>query len=84
MQKPSIDYKKFYEDIRTHVEYMVTPEMRAHAYANPNSHDLSFQIMRLLSGYSQALNEINYLRGIPTNKEGLHSTGQLVTRMVYN
>ena len=57
-----MDYKKFYEDISIHVEMMVTPEMRMHACADPVHHDLSFQIFRLLSGYSEALEELNKLR----------------------
>jgi hypothetical protein len=53
-----MDYEKFYEDIQTHVEMLVTPEMRAHAYADANAHGLSFQIFRLLNGYDQALQEL--------------------------
>lgn len=57
-----VDYKKFYEDISIHVEMMVTPEMRMHAYADPVYHDLSFQVFRLLSGYGKALEELQKLR----------------------
>lgn len=53
-----MDYKKFYEDISIHVEMMVTHEMRMHSCADPDNHDLSFQIFRLLSGYSEALEEL--------------------------
>ena len=53
-----MDYKKFYENVQTHIEMLVTPEMRAHACADANAHDLSFQIFRLLNGYDQALQEL--------------------------
>jgi hypothetical protein len=36
--------------------------MRIHACADPVHHDLSFQIFRLLSGYGEALEELNKLR----------------------
>lgn len=63
-----MDYKKFYEDISIHVEMMVTPEMRKHAYAS-TEHELDFQIFRLLSGYGEALEELNKLR--PANIQQL-------------
>jgi hypothetical protein len=53
-----MDYKKVYENIQIHVEMLVTPEMRAHACADANAHDLSFQIFRLLNGYDQALQKL--------------------------
>jgi len=56
-----MDYKKFYENIACHAEMMVTPEMRKHACAS-TEHDLDFQIFRLLSGYSEALEELDKLR----------------------
>ena len=57
------DYKKFYEEISIHVEMMATERMRAHAYADANHHDLSFQILRFLSGYNKALEELEELKG---------------------
>ncbi len=62
-KKESINYKKFYNDIKIHVEMMVDDRMRAYACADANHHELSFQIFRLLSGYSDALDEIEDLKG---------------------
>ena len=56
------DYKRFYESIETHVEMMATERMRAHAFADPKHHDLSFQILRFLSGYNKALEELDELK----------------------
>ena len=57
------DYKKFYEEISIHVEMMATERMRAHAFADDKYHDLSFQILRFLSGYNKALEELEELKG---------------------
>lgn len=57
------DYKKFYEEISIHVEMMATERMRAHAFADAKYHDLSFQILRFLSGYNKALEELEELKG---------------------
>lgn len=56
------DYKRFYESIETHVEMMATERMRAHAFADSKYHDLSFQILRFLSGYEKALEELESLK----------------------
>jgi hypothetical protein len=66
-----IDYVKFYKDIETHVEMLVTPEMRQHAYADAKEHDLSFQIFRLLSGYSACFQESLVFTG-KTSKPSIH------------
>jgi len=52
-----VDYKKFYENIQTHMEVLCTPEMREHACASVE-HDLDFQIYRILVGYAEALEEL--------------------------
>lgn len=52
-----IDYKLFYDNIKFHIDMMVTDEMRKHAYCS-TEHDLDFQIFRLLSGYELALDEL--------------------------
>ncbi len=62
--QPSIDYKQFYENVKIHMEMMVTPEMRHHGYVCTD-HDLDFQIFRLLSGYSKALEE---MQDIPVDR----------------
>lgn len=60
VQTPSeINYKQFYKDIECHIDMMVSPEMRMHACADPVQHDLAFQVFRLLSGYGEALEELN-------------------------
>lgn len=55
------ELQRFYENIKTHVAELVTPDMRKHAFASEN-HDLDFQVFRLLYGYSEALEEIDALR----------------------
>ena len=57
---------RFEHDIEIHVEMLVDEEMRAHAFAD-TSHDLAFQIFRLLGGYRRALEEAASLR--QENKE---------------
>ena len=47
-------YKSFYENVATHVEVLVTEEMRRDAYTS-TEHDLSFQVYRLLVGYEETL-----------------------------
>jgi hypothetical protein len=51
------EYEKFYKDVQIHFEMLCTDEIRAHAYADI-SHDLAFQIFRVLGGYRQALEEL--------------------------
>lgn len=58
----SIDYKRFYESIVTHMDILCTDEIRKHAYCS-KEHDLDFQIFRILTGYDEALNELNKLKG---------------------
>ena len=57
------DYKKIYEEISIHVEIMATERMRTHAFSDAKHHDLSFQILRFLSGYDKALEELEKLKG---------------------
>lgn len=45
------------EQIAIHVEMLLDDEMRRHAYADKNAHDLPFQIFRVLGGYRQAPSE---------------------------
>lgn len=56
MKVTNVDCKQIYANIACHVEMMVTPEIRKHAYAS-EEHDLDFQIFRILSGYSKAIEE---------------------------
>jgi hypothetical protein len=63
-----MDYVKFYNDVKTDIEMMVTDDMRAYAYADI-THDLSFQIFRLLSGYEKALEELKKLPSSLFNNE---------------
>lgn len=51
------DLKLFYDQIRIHVEMLVDERMRAHAYADV-THDLHFQVFRLITGYEEALNQL--------------------------
>ncbi len=55
-QDEAIDYKKFYNDVHIHFEMLCTEEIRAHACADI-SHDLAFQVFRVLGGYLEALEE---------------------------
>ena len=47
----------FQEQVAIHVEMLLDDEMRAHAYAD-KSHELEFQVFRVLGGYREALDEI--------------------------
>lgn len=48
----------FREQIAIHIEMLLDDEMRAHAYAD-KTHELEFQIFRVLGGYREALDAIN-------------------------
>ena len=49
--------------IAVHVEVMATEQMRKHACTgHEGDHDLPFQVFRYLSGYDEALTEIQALR----------------------
>ena len=49
-------YKSFYENAATHVEVLVTEEMREDACTS-TEHDLDFQIYRILTAYDEAITE---------------------------
>jgi hypothetical protein len=55
-QAIKVDYEKFYNDVKIHFEMLCTDEIRAHAYADV-THDLAFQVFRVLGGYGKALEE---------------------------
>ena len=50
-----MDYKKFYENVKTHFEVLCTKDIRQHASAS-EEHDLDFQIYRILVGYQELIN----------------------------
>lgn len=54
------DYKRFFNNIKIHVEMLVDDRMRTHAYAS-TTHDLDFQIFRIITGYDEALDKIDQL-----------------------
>ena len=51
-----MDYKKFFENVQVHFEMLCTERMRKHAFAD-KTHDLDFQVFRVLSGYEKAIDE---------------------------
>jgi len=51
------------KDIETHVSMLATARMKKHAMTgSEGDHDLSFQIFRYLSGYDDALNDLERLQ----------------------
>ena len=51
------------EQVAIHVDMMSTERMRKHACTGPEGdHDLPFQVFRYLSGYDEALGELQVLR----------------------
>lgn len=53
------------ENIACHIEYLVTDEMRVHAYC-PKDYTIDMQVFRLITAYSELLKE--------TNKNGWNKT----------
>lgn len=49
--------EEFRKSVEVHFDMLCTEQIRAHAYADV-THDLDFQIFRVLSGYGNALGEI--------------------------
>lgn len=56
-------------NIKCHVDMTVTDRMRQHAYASVTEHPLDFQVFRLLTGYDEALEEIEELKAEVARKE---------------
>ena len=81
MTQSQKELQKFHGDIATHVEMLVTNEMRLHSQARPEAvegshgHDLAFQVYRLLQGYNDALMALNeFLEPCPC-EDGRDATG---------
>ena len=66
----SINYRQFYENVKTHVENLCTDRMRTHAGADV-SHDLDVQVFRILGGYEEALKERDTLAARNTTLEAI-------------
>lgn len=49
------------ENIKTHMEMLLTDKMKSHGFIS-NEHDLHIQVFRVLSGYHDALEEIETLK----------------------
>ena len=64
------------EQIKVHLEMMVTPQMKKHAMTGPEGdHDLPFQVYRYLLGYDEALEELNTPPDYETPEEYTARTG---------
>lgn len=66
-QLEPMDFERFYENVKTHFEELCTEEIRIHACADA-THNLDFQIFRILSGYQSALDELSNLRNLKEKK----------------
>jgi hypothetical protein len=80
-----INYRQFYENVKTHVENLCTDRMRSHAAADV-SHDLDVQVFRVLGGYDKALDERDALAArsaeselLREARESLKAIGDLYT-----
>ena len=60
--KEAVALTKFYEGVKTHMEYASNDDMRRAAGADPVEHELSFQVYRMLTGYSDAIHLLNEIR----------------------
>lgn len=56
--------RKKLSNIKTHVDVLATKRMREHALSHATEHPIDFQVFRFLTGYEEALEEIEKQREI--------------------
>lgn len=56
--KKAPDKQRVLNNIKTHIDMLADPRMRRHAYIDKSIHPIDFQVFRVLTGYNEALEEL--------------------------